>query len=251
MPKSRPYRRKAKRFRKRRNKVSTIVNVPGNRGGVTFRNPARLVYANLGYLFPTFLKIRLPYFDYAQIATSAGTNYAEFILRANSIYDPMVSGFTRDAQSPARDALTTFYGAYKVTKSFVNVNFRSTSASCHGKICIHANTTSTGDTTTYADNPYQLFSQPNTKVAYFNTISAGDPPTQLMMSRTSKAMMPFNGPDASAAGLYTGNPVASWYYHITVWDQENDTTSGVIDGSIDVKMVQDVLFGNLREVTDA
>lgn len=246
------YHQKAKksRFRKRRNKVATIPGIPGNRGAVAYRNPPRNSFANLGYLFPTKMRIRLPYYDYAQISTSSGTNFAEFILRANSVYDPVVSGFTRDLQSPARDVLTTFYTTYKVVKSYVNVNYHSTSASSHGKICLHANTTSTADTTTYADNPYQLFAQPNTKIAYFNTISAGGPPTNLQMSRTSNAMLPFNGPDASAAGLYTGNPVASWYYHITVWDMDNDTISGTLDGSIDVKMVQDVIFGNLREVTD-
>lgn len=242
---------KGKQHRRRRTIKRGSLQRFGGGNNAIFTNPARLKYLNLGYLLPARIRVKLPYYEYVNLNTSSGTNYGEMILRANSLFDPLYSGGNRNLQSPLYDTLSTMYNRYNVKACGVTIAVNSALSNFAGKLCVHANVSSTSDTTTYSDNPYQLFSQPNTRIMYCRNVDSGGATSSTRMYRTTKAMFPLFPNDKDMSALTSSDPVLSWYYHITIWDVNNDTSTGIVVAALDVKMIQDVEFGDISEVTES
>lgn len=195
--------------------------------------------------FPERLKATLYYNDYAAIATSSGTNFYEIILRGNSLYDPMYSGCTKNGQPLARDQWGSFYQSYAVHACSVRftISTGSSTAVAGNLIAIlHANDTTTSDTTTYADDPDTLMLQKDVKYKYCAPVGAGPSP-QLSMKKSARYMMPNYNPESNVGGLASpSSPTDGWYYHLTLWDQARNVTTGTISAYVDVLMTFDCEF---------
>lgn len=244
-----PKKGKGKLVHRKRNRIARTNFVAKGNQNAIFINPPRLKYLNLGYLLPNRIRIKMPYFDYVNANTSSGTNFTELLFRANSCFDPLYSGGTRNLQSPLFDALTKMYNRYKVHSASCTVAVNSSSATFQGKVCLHANVSATADSVTYADVPYQLFSQPNTKIGYIRASGAGST-TCVSMYRKTSALFPFYKGEKDLTALVSADPVAPWYYHVTLWDMNNDVSTGTVVSSVDVKIIQDVEWGDIAENTD-
>jgi len=203
-----------------------------------FKRRSRYAPVRQGFNFPDKTRVKLNYSDHVQISTSAGTNFYEVIMRGNSLYDPMYSGMTLNKQPIAFDQWTQFYKTYRVKGAKVTYTIQPSSAtvSVGAQIAIlHANISSTADSTAYADDPDTLMCQKDVKVKYISP-SGSATPFKISMYKTTKSLLPRSNPEDISAAVGT-SPTDSWYFHMSLWDQTRNAASGTVASLVDCKMV--------------
>lgn len=209
----------------------------GYRKRRVIKRRSRYAPVRQGFNFPDKTRVKLNYSDYVAVSTSAGTNFYEIIMRANSLYDPMYSGMTANKQPIAFDQWTQFYKTYRVKGAKITYTIQPSSATVAvgAQIAIiHANISSTADTTTYADDPDTLMCQKDVKVKYISP-SGSATPFKVSMYKTTKQLLPRSNPEDIAAPVGT-NPTDSWYFHFCLWDQTRNAASGTVAALVDCKM---------------
>lgn len=230
--------RKKYRYKKYR-KSRTLKYGSVGRAILTAGYPGRNVIGGLAGLLPQKLLGKFKYTDYAVISTGAGTNFYELIFKANSLFDPHLSGGTRNGQPLFYDQLSALYRRYRVNGCKIDVSFisSSSSASTGGvQMIVHANSIATADTVTYADDPNTLMEQNNTIAKVCSALGTGPQPLRMKMYRNRKTMFPLTFNDSNQSAAVTADPSTLWYYHVSLFDLAHDTVGGSVNCIVNVKL---------------
>lgn len=228
--------------RKRYSMLKTYVSPLTPRGVITAGDTVAPYTGRLANPFPMKYRCKMYYCDYAIISTASGTNFYEGILYGNGLYDPMYSGLTLNGQPAYRDTFAAVYNSYRVRGSKIKVHFQpnaSTAPSAACRLFIHANPSASSDTATlFPDDPETLSLQPNQVNAYSGINSN---PISLNMSMTQRKMYPgVDREDANNSALVSAAPANVWYWHVALYDQAHNTSTGTITGYLNVTVEYDV-----------
>lgn len=206
----------------------------------------------LGRGLPNRVKTTLTYRDYVNLNTATGINYAEVVIQGNSVYDPNYAGLTRNAQPRYFDQLMTLYSTYRVNASRLKVWITSGSSTVAGgslMAVIHMNSTATYDTSSYFDNPDGLL-ECNNLVSRFIGLAGSEAVSVMTAHGSNKMIYPSASPtDKGFSATASTNPTSPWYYHLTLWDQARNTTSGTIIAYVNVELEFDCEFFELNNVS--
>lgn len=206
----------------------------------------------LGRGLPNRVKTILTYRDYVNFNTATGVNYAEVVIQGNSAYDPDYAGLTRNSQPRYYDQLMTLYSTYRVNASRLKVWITSGSSTVSGgslMAVIHMNQTATYDTSAYFDNPDGLL-ECNNLVSRFIGLAGSEPVAVMTAHGSNKLLYPSAGStDKGFSATASTNPTSPWYYHVTLWDQARNTTSGTIIAYLNVEIEYDCEFFDLNNVS--
>lgn len=226
----------------RRPRLLGLKGSPLTKGILTAGDAIAPFSGSLANPFPRKFRCKMYYADYAILNTASGTNFYEGILYGNGLYDPNYSGFTVNGQPAYRDTLAAIYNYYRVKSSRIKVHFQPNAATAPTtamRLFIHATPSASGDTTTfYPDDPETLSLQPN-QVNGFCGINSN--PISLGMSMNQKRMYPnVSLSDSNNSATPSAAPTNVWYWHVSLYDQAHNTSSGAVTGYLSVTVEYDV-----------
>lgn len=197
---------------------------------------------NFGYLLPSRIRVKLPYYDNTNRSLSAvSVGSANWIYRGNGLVDPLLSGPVGSGghQPMMYDNLATLYGRALVKGSKITVMVHSNSSTTPGgayTLFLYPNTSLTHIWSTLS-NWTAMREQDKMRWKYIPNIYENAGPKTTMKAYTATRTMfqyPIKNTDYSVNTVLASDPTYQWYWNVAL--STLDETSA-ITCIVDVKLV--------------
>lgn len=235
---------RARKYKKRRN----YRRNRSAKKGYVMRYSKRI--PNLGYLFPTKLRMKHPYYETDGRALGGVLyNNANWVLRGSGLQDPLVSGpgGSGGHQPMLFDTLTGVYNRYLVRgcKITIDCHTNNTSAgSGNWQVFLYPNNSSTHIYTTLG-NYLPMKEADKMKWRIVPAAYTQNYKDRMVKSyRSLKSMYQGDISSRDYQGSSSANPTYEWYWNITIVPEDESSTFTAAS-FVDIKLVYYVEWSEL------
>lgn len=204
------------------------------REALIHKNPNKpLVLSFPGYNFlPQKALTKIRYCDELAIGSASSLNLRDWVIRANSIFDPDYSNYGGNGQPLAHDQLATLYNMYRVHACSAKLTF-SNESGVSTRICLVPTTAATQFTAML-----DACEQPYAKTRAVAPYTGGPALSSVKGKQMSKIMLGGDLDDDEEAA-FGASPINEWYWHCIV-STDPYSGSNYINGVLYIEIVYNI-----------
>lgn len=197
---------------------------------------AMLSYPGFNFL-PQRALTKIRYCDELAIASASTLNIRDWVIRANSIFDPDYSNYGGNGQPLAHDQLATLFNEYRVHACKIKATF-SNESGVSTRLCVLPSNSST-QFTAFLDACEQPYAKSRVATPY----TGG--PASAMVSQTKKttAIMGIKDLDKDEVASFGSSPINEWYWHVVV-STDPYSGSNYINGVLYIEVIYYIEMGD-------
>lgn len=202
-------------------------------------NPNKAVvlsYPGFNFL-PQRMMTKIRYCDELAIASASSLNLRDWVIRANSIFDPDYSNYGGNGQPLAHDQLATLYNEYRVHKCKLTATF-SNESGVSTRLCIIPNNSATQFTAML-----DACEQPYAKTTVCAPYTGGPSASKVSQGKKSTLIMGVKELDKDEVAAMGASPINEWYYHVVV-STDPYSGSNYINGVLYIEVVYYIELGD-------
>lgn len=202
-------------------------------------NPNRAVVLSYpGYNFlPQRAMTKIRYCDELSIASASTLNLRDWVIRANSIFDPDYSNYGGNGQPLAHDQLATLYNEYRVHACKIKATF-SNESGVSTRLCV-VPTNSATQFTAMLD----ACEQPYAKTTALAPYTGGPASGSVSQKKKTTLIMGIKDLDKDEVAAFGASPINEWYYHVIV-STDPYSGSNYINGVLYIEVVYYIEMGD-------